>query len=74
MNDRAKTRSQLLEELAADGLGILMISSELPELVLHAGRIVVMADRVVAGQITGADISEEAIMALATRKNPSRAA
>ena len=65
---------RILEELAADGLGILMISSELPELVLHAGRIVVMADRVVAGQITGADISEEAIMALATRKNPSRAA
>ncbi|MFN7002056.1 MAG: sugar ABC transporter ATP-binding protein [Roseinatronobacter sp.] len=58
----------ILKSLAAEGLAILMISSELPEIVLHTSRVIVMADRVVAGQLTGADITEEAVMSLATRK------
>lgn len=64
----------ILKGLAADGLAILMISSELPEILLHSSRVIVMADRVVMGQLSGADITEEAIMALATRKEASWAA
>lgn len=58
----------ILKALAADGLAILMISSELPEVMLHSSRVIVMAHRVVMGQISGADITEENIMALATRE------
>jgi len=58
----------ILKALAADGLAILMISSELPEIVLHSGRVVVMADRRVTGELTGGDVTEEAVMSLATQK------
>ncbi len=58
----------ILKNLAADGLAILMISSELPEIVLHSGRVVVMADRQVTGELTGGDVTEEAVMSLATQK------
>ncbi len=64
----------ILKELAGQGLAILMISSELPEVMLHASRVIVMADRTIAGQLTGSDITEEAIMALATRKDRALAA
>ncbi len=56
---------ELMRELAAAGAAILMISSELPELIALSHRIVVMH----AGAITGelpAGASEEAIMLLAT--------
>lgn len=57
----------ILKLLAADGLAILMISSELPEIVLHTSRALAMAEGQVTGQLSGADINEESIMALATR-------
>ncbi|WP_341863983.1 sugar ABC transporter ATP-binding protein [Gymnodinialimonas sp. 57CJ19] len=56
---------RILKELAAEGLAILMISSELPEVVLHSGRVIVMADGIVAGHLSGPQINEEAIMELA---------
>ena len=57
----------ILKGLAAEGLAILMISSELPEIVLHTSRVLVMAEGQVTGQLSGAKITEETIMALATR-------
>ncbi|MDR6266044.1 sugar ABC transporter ATP-binding protein [Roseobacter sp. N2S] len=57
----------ILKDLASDGMAILMISSELPEIVLHTSRVLVMADGLVTGQLSGAEITEENIMALATR-------
>lgn len=57
----------ILKALAAEGLAILMISSELPEVVLQTDRVVVMADGAVSGQLSGADITEKQIMSLATR-------
>ena len=44
----------ILKSLAADGMAIMMISSELPEVMLHSSRVLVMADRIVMGQLTGA--------------------
>ena len=55
-------------------MAIMMISSELPEVMLHSSRVLVMADRIVMGQLTGAQITEEAIMSLATRSDQERAA
>jgi ribose transport system ATP-binding protein len=54
----------LMRELANDGLAIMMISSELPELIGMSDRIVVLRDGRIAGTLP-ADSSEEAIMRLA---------
>ncbi|MEJ2853081.1 MULTISPECIES: sugar ABC transporter ATP-binding protein [unclassified Saccharothrix] len=56
---------RLLRDLAADGMAILMISSELPELIGMSDRILVMHEGAVAGELP-AGASEEAVMGLAT--------
>ncbi|TDD70046.1 sugar ABC transporter ATP-binding protein [Jiangella aurantiaca] len=58
----------LMRELSAQGVAILMISSELPEVLGMADRIVVLRDGRIAGELTGGpgDIGEETVMALAT--------
>ena len=56
---------QILKGIAQEGVGILMISSELAELVLQASRVLVMRDGMIAGEMAGADITEEAILACA---------
>jgi ribose transport system ATP-binding protein len=56
---------ELVRALAAEGLAILMVSSELPELLLLADRILVMSEGRQAGLLTRAEASEEAIMHLA---------
>ena len=55
----------LMRELAHDGLAILMISSDLPEVLTISDRILVMRAGRLAGEIAFADASEERIMALA---------
>ncbi len=52
----------ILARLAADGMAVMMISSELPELVLHSSRVLVMERGRIAADIDGAAITEEAIM------------
>lgn len=54
----------IMRDLAARGRGILMISSDLPEVIGVADRIVVMAQGRIAGHCD-AGASEEAVMALA---------
>ncbi|MFI6294655.1 sugar ABC transporter ATP-binding protein [Nonomuraea sp. NPDC050790] len=54
----------LVRELARDGMAVLMISSELPELIGMSDRIVVLRDGRIAG-VLPAGSSEEAIMHLA---------
>jgi ribose transport system ATP-binding protein len=56
---------ELMRELAGSGTAILMISSELPELIELSDRIVVMHRGTIAGELP-AGASEEAIMLLAT--------
>ncbi|MFI5178759.1 MAG: sugar ABC transporter ATP-binding protein [Vicinamibacterales bacterium] len=55
----------LMNRLTADGLAILMISSDLPELVGMADRVVVMRDGRVSGEIERSALTPEAVMALA---------
>jgi ribose transport system ATP-binding protein len=57
---------RLLGELAADGRGIVLISSYLPELINMCDRILVMRDGAIAGELSRDDFSEERIAALAT--------
>lgn len=57
----------LINELADEGLGVLMISSELEELVEGSTRIVVMRDGECAAELRGAAISQDSIInAMAT--------
>ncbi|WBU61604.1 sugar ABC transporter ATP-binding protein [Paracoccus albus] len=53
---------------AANGRALLVFSSDLPELLRLAHRIVVMRSRRHAGELAGADMNEEAVMALAAGK------
>jgi monosaccharide-transporting ATPase len=53
----------LLDELAVGGLAILLISSDLEELVNGCDRVVVLRDGAVAAELTGLDITEEGIIA-----------
>ncbi|OGO38473.1 MAG: hypothetical protein A2W35_17080 [Chloroflexi bacterium RBG_16_57_11] len=56
----------LMGELAAQGMGILMISSELPEILAMSDRILVMKQGRITGRFTKADATAEKIMAAAT--------
>ena len=55
----------LMRELAREGLAILVISSDLPEVLTISDRILVMRSGILAGEISFEDASEERIMALA---------
>jgi rhamnose transport system ATP-binding protein len=57
---------RLMSELAERGIGILMISSELPEVLGMADRILVMHEGRLAGELARAEASEEAVVRLAT--------
>ena len=56
----------LMTELAAEGKSIIMISSELPELLRMSDRIMVMCEGRVTGELDIADATQEKIMQFAT--------
>jgi ABC-type sugar transport system ATPase subunit len=51
-----------LRELAAGGTGVILISSDLPELIGMCDRIIVMHQGSITGEVSRADFSEELIM------------
>ncbi|HEY4245874.1 MAG TPA: sugar ABC transporter ATP-binding protein [Lacunisphaera sp.] len=55
---------QLLDELACEGKALLVVSSELPELIGLCRRILVMREGRLAGEVARADFSEAALMQL----------
>jgi rhamnose transport system ATP-binding protein len=57
---------RLLSELAANGLAVLMISSDLPEVLGMADRVLVMHEGRLAAEIPRAEATEETVMAAAT--------
>ncbi|MFE7507377.1 sugar ABC transporter ATP-binding protein [Promicromonospora sp. NPDC057488] len=62
----------LLTALAAQGKSIIVISSELPEVLRLADRIVVMCEGRVTGTLASADADQHHIMELATRFGADR--
>ena len=57
----------VLADLAdARGMGIIMVSSELPEIIGLCDRVYVMRDGRVSGEFSGTDLSEEKLMQAAT--------
>ena len=57
----------IIADLAKQGKSIIMISSEMPELIGMADRIMVMCDGRVTGFVEGEQMNQETIMELATR-------
>ena len=58
----------LLNELAAEGKAIIMISSELPEILRMSHRILVMCEGRLTGELTAEEADQEKIMTLATQR------
>ncbi|NYH20432.1 sugar ABC transporter ATP-binding protein [Paraburkholderia bryophila] len=65
---------KLLRALAAQGKAIVMISSELPEILRMSDRIVVMCEGRITGELSAAQASQESIMHLATQRDTLKAA
>jgi ribose transport system ATP-binding protein len=59
---------KLLNDLAGQGKAVIMISSELPEIIRMSHRIVVMCEGRITGELTAAEATQEKIMYLATRR------
>jgi ribose transport system ATP-binding protein len=59
---------RIIRQLADEGYAILVISSELLEIVGICDRTLVMCEGAIAGELIGSAISEEAIMAMALPK------
>ncbi len=59
---------RLLNELAAQGKSIIMISSELPEVLRMSHRIVVMCEGRITGELSAAEATQERIMQFATQR------
>ena len=57
----------IIAELAKQGKSVIMISSEMSELIGMSDRIMVMCDGRVTGFIDGQEANQENIMALATQ-------
>ena len=57
---------KLMSEMAKEGKGIIMVSSELPELIGMCDRIYVMCKGTIAGHLTREEFSQESIMRYAT--------
>jgi monosaccharide-transporting ATPase len=57
----------LISDLAGKGLAVILISSDLEEVVEGSDRLVVLRDGVVIGELTGSDVNEDMVVALLAR-------
>lgn len=60
---------RLLNELVEEGKSIIMISSELPEILRMSHRILVMCEGRITGEIDASEATEELVMKYATMRN-----
>jgi ribose transport system ATP-binding protein len=59
---------RLLNDLAAEGRAIVMISSELPEVLRLSHRVIVMCEGRITGELSAAEMTQERIMTFATQR------
>lgn len=57
---------EIIHQLAEEGFSVLVVSSELPEIISLSDRVYVMHEGKVVGELTGDHINQEAIMTYAT--------
>ncbi|OEV08449.1 sugar ABC transporter ATP-binding protein [Streptomyces nanshensis] len=65
---------RLLTALAADGIAVLMVSSDLPEVLGMADRVLVMHEGRLVASLPRAEATEESVMAAATGRSSEEAA
>jgi galactofuranose transport system ATP-binding protein len=63
VGSKAEVQS-LIDDLAVEGLAVMLISSDLDEIVSTCDRVVVLRDGAIVNQLTGTDITEKNIMSL----------
>ena len=54
----------LVDDLASQGLAVMLISSELPEVINLSTRILVMRDGKIAGELSRQEASQESVLRL----------
>ncbi|MGJ8635602.1 MAG: sugar ABC transporter ATP-binding protein [Phycisphaerales bacterium] len=59
---------KLIREAADDGLAILLVSSEMPELLALSDRILVMGEGQIKGELNGSEMTQTNILTLATKE------
>ena len=64
---------KILRDLAKQGKAVLMISSDMPELLSASDRILVMSNGELSGELTGDDRTEYNVMTLAVEKLQAKA-
>lgn len=57
---------QFMAELVGQGLAVIMVSSELPEIMGMANRIIVMHEGLMVGEFNAADVSAQTIVSVAS--------
>ncbi|MGB2078854.1 MAG: ribose ABC transporter ATP-binding protein RbsA [Vibrio sp.] len=61
---------QLINQFKAEGMGIILVSSEMPEVLGMSDRILVMHQGQISGEFTGGNITQEQLLAAAVGKQP----
>ena len=56
---------QLMYQLAEEGKAVVFVSSDLPEVMGVADRVIVMRDGTITGQLDRKDVSEERLLSMA---------
>lgn len=57
---------KLINDMAAQGIGIVMVSSDMPELIAMCDRILVLSEGRIRGEFMADEVSQEKIMKAAT--------
>lgn len=63
---------KLIRELARNGAGVIMISSDMPELLGASDRILVMFEGIVTGDVKNINVTEENVVALASNEDVNK--
>lgn len=58
---------ELINKLAGEGVAVILISSELPELMAMSDRFLVMAEGRISGELNKEEATEAGIMTFATK-------
>ncbi|CAG0982382.1 Ribose import ATP-binding protein RbsA [Phycisphaerales bacterium] len=64
---------KLIHAAADQGAAVLLVSSEMPELLALSDRVLVMCDGRISGELAGAEMTQANILRLATIHHPARA-
>ena len=59
---------KVIDRLCREGLGIIVTSSELPELITLCDRVLVLCEGRLTGRLEGDEITEQAVMEAATQR------